>query len=81
MNTRLIPLAAALLAVFSAPAFADHEGESPLKLVGTVVIAGSHPTSLPTQIPTTIEGITRAQKASPARRSKSRSTPAMRKTP
>ena len=61
MNTRLIPLAAALLAVFSAPAFADHEGESPLKLVGTVVIAGRHPTSLPTQIPTTIEGITRAQ--------------------
>ncbi len=61
MNTRLIPLAAALLAVFSAPAFADHEGESPLKMVGTVVIAGNHPTSLPTQIPTTIEGITRTQ--------------------
>jgi len=61
MNTRLIPLAAALLAVFSVPAFADHEGESPLKMVGTVVIAGSHPTSLPTQIPTTIEGVTRAQ--------------------
>jgi len=61
MNTRLIPLAAAVLAVFSAPAYADHEGESPLKLVGTVVIAGNHPTSLPTQIPTTIEGITRAQ--------------------
>lgn len=61
MNTRLVPLTAAVLAVFSAPAFADHEGESPLKLVGTVVIAGNHPTSLPTQIPTTIEGITRAQ--------------------
>ncbi len=61
MNTRLVPLAAALLAVFSAPALAEHEGESPLKLVGTVVIAGSNPTSLPTQIPTTIEGITRAQ--------------------
>jgi len=61
MNTRLIPLAVALLAIFPAPAFADHEGESPLKLVGTVVIAGNHPTSLPTQIPTTIEGITRAQ--------------------
>ncbi|WP_028102666.1 TonB-dependent receptor [Pseudoduganella violaceinigra] len=61
MNTRLIPLAAVLLAIVPAPAFADHEGESPLKLVGTVVIAGNHPTSLPTQIPTTIEGITRAQ--------------------
>lgn len=61
MNTRLIPVAAALLAVFSAPALADHETESPLKLVGTVVIAGSNPTSLPTQIPTTIEGITRLQ--------------------
>ncbi|WP_342118345.1 TonB-dependent receptor [Pseudoduganella sp. OTU4001] len=61
MNTRPIPLAAALLAVFSTPALADHEGESPLKLVGTVVIAGSNPTSLPTQIPTTIEGITRKQ--------------------
>lgn len=61
MNTRLIPLAAALLAVFASPAMADHEGESPLKLVGTVVIAGTNPTSLPTQIPTTIEGITRKQ--------------------
>ena len=61
MNTRLVPLAAALLAVFSSPALADHEGESPLKLVGTVIIAGVHPTSLPTQIPTTIEGITRLQ--------------------
>lgn len=62
MKTRLIPLAAALLAVFSTPSQgADHETESPLKLVGTVVIAGSNPTSLPTQIPTTIEGITRLQ--------------------
>ncbi|MGW8394917.1 TonB-dependent receptor [Pseudoduganella sp. HUAS MS19] len=61
MNTRLIPLAAAVLAVFSTPALADHVGESPLKLVGTVVIAGTNPTSLPTQIPTTIEGITRAR--------------------
>jgi iron complex outermembrane receptor protein len=61
MNTRLIPLAAVLPALFATPAFADHEGESPLKLVGTVVIAGSNPTSLPTQIPTTIEGISRAR--------------------
>ena len=61
MDIRPIPLAAALLAAFSAPALADHEGESPLKLIGTVVIAGVNPTSLPTQIPTTIEGITRAQ--------------------
>jgi iron complex outermembrane receptor protein len=64
MHTRLTPLAAALLAAqlsaIPTAARAEHE-DSPLKMVGTVVIAGINPTSLPTQIPTTIEGITRAQ--------------------
>ena len=62
MNTRLMPLAAALLAVFSNQSLAaDGDTDAPFKLVGTVVIAASHPTSLPTQIPTTIEGIGRTQ--------------------
>jgi iron complex outermembrane receptor protein len=35
--------------------------EEPVKTLGTVTVIGSRPTSLPTQIPTTIEGITGAQ--------------------
>ncbi|MGO4378939.1 TonB-dependent receptor [Pseudoduganella sp. RAF19] len=64
MQFRLIPLAAALLAAFTHNVRAD-EGEgtsgAPLKILGTVTITGVNPTSLPTQIPTTIEGITREQ--------------------
>src|SRR5690242_13351844 len=33
----------------------------PVKTLGTIVVVGSRPTSLPTQIPTTIEGISGAQ--------------------
>ena len=33
----------------------------PVKTLGTVVVVGSRPTSLPTQIPTTIEGISAAE--------------------
>jgi len=35
--------------------------DGPVKQLGTVTITGSRPTSLPTQIPTTIEGITKAE--------------------
>ena len=34
---------------------------APVKSLGVVTVTGGQPTSLPTQIPTTIEGVTRAQ--------------------
>lgn len=37
------------------------ENTAPTKSLGTVTVNSGQPTSLPTQIPTTIEGITRAQ--------------------
>ena len=37
------------------------EPSAPVRTLGTVTITGGQPTSLPTQIPTTIEGITREQ--------------------
>lgn len=43
-----------------APAALAQEPEGPVRQLGTVTITGNRPTSLPTQIPTTIEGITRA---------------------
>jgi iron complex outermembrane receptor protein len=52
MHTQYKPLAAMLAAIgFACPAYADH----------VVTINAGRPTSLPTQIPTTIEGITGAQ--------------------
>lgn len=52
MTFQYKPLAAMLAAMgFACPAHADH----------VVTISGGRPTSLPTQIPTTIEGITGAQ--------------------
>ena len=56
-NTRLAQAAGLLLAALPACALADH---APKKL-DTVVISGGRLTSLPTQIPTTIEGITGEQ--------------------
>ena len=46
------------LSLAVAPAWADH---LPAKTLDTVTINGGRPTSLPTQIPTTIEGITGEQ--------------------
>jgi iron complex outermembrane receptor protein len=54
---RRLHAAGLLLAALPACALADH---APKKL-DTVVISGGRPTSLPTQIPTTIEGITGEQ--------------------
>ena len=34
--------------------------KAPVKSLGVVTVLGSRPSSLPTQIPTTIEGVTRA---------------------
>ena len=44
-----------------APAAFAQDQDGPIKQLGTVTITGSRPTSLPTQIPTTIEGITKAE--------------------
>jgi len=52
MNTLRTPLALALLAAFTQLASAQ---DAPLRQIGTVIIEGSRPTSLPTQIPTTFE--------------------------
>lgn len=53
-------LAFTLLAAVSHAALAQAQ-DGPVKQLGTVTITGLRPTSLPTQIPTTIEGITRAE--------------------
>lgn len=53
-------LALTLLAAASHAALAQAP-DGPVKQLGTVTITGARPTSLPTQIPTTIEGITRAE--------------------
>lgn len=48
------------LALSSAPGGAARAEDGPLQ-ISTVVVSGGRPTSLPTEIPTTIEGITGAQ--------------------
>jgi iron complex outermembrane recepter protein len=45
----------------AAPALAQATDGAPVKELGVVTITGGQPTSLPTQIPTTIEGVTREQ--------------------
>jgi iron complex outermembrane receptor protein len=42
-------------------AAATPEAATPVRNLGTVVVTGSNPTSLPTQIPTTIEGVSREE--------------------
>lgn len=54
---KVLPLVLALAAI-PAPAYADHGTP---KTLDTVIINGGRPTSLPTRIPTTIEGITARQ--------------------
>ncbi|OWW21352.1 TonB-dependent receptor [Noviherbaspirillum denitrificans] len=61
MIPRCKPLYAALLGALSAGAFAQQSHEAPVKTLGTVTVIGGQPTSLPTQIPTTIEGVTGKQ--------------------
>jgi iron complex outermembrane recepter protein len=58
---RLSALSWALLAACLSPATAQTPDDAPLKSLGTVTVISGRPTSLPTQIPTTIEGITREQ--------------------
>ena len=49
------------LAAYLSPAAAQTPGEPPLKSLGSVTVTSGRPTSLPAQVPTTIEGITREQ--------------------
>ena len=58
MKTTLSPLALALLAAF---ATCVHAEDAPQHVLGTVTVTGNRPTSLPTLIPTTIEGITKEE--------------------
>jgi iron complex outermembrane receptor protein len=51
----------ALTALATAVSSALAQDAAPLKQLGTVVVTGSNPTSLPTQIPTTIEGVSREE--------------------
>ena len=60
MTFKFKPIAALLLAAWSAMAHAQ-EAEAPVKTLGVVTVTGGQPTSLPTQIPTTMESITRGQ--------------------
>ena len=57
MKNRTTPLVAALLAACANAAFAQDDNSR--SALDTVTIRGDRPSSLPTQIPTTIEGITR----------------------
>ena len=53
------PLATSVcIALTLAAAAAAGESDAPIRTLGTVTVTGTRPTSLPTQIPTTIEGIT-----------------------
>jgi iron complex outermembrane receptor protein len=64
MNTIRTTLALSALATAVSSAFAEDATPavaSPVRNLGTVVVTGSNPTSLPTQIPTTIEGIGREE--------------------
>ncbi len=61
MDFNYKPVTAVLLAAMSAGAFAQQVPEGPIKSLGTVTVYGGRPTSLPTQIPTTIEGLTGKQ--------------------
>jgi iron complex outermembrane receptor protein len=56
---RMAPLAAALCA--APPLSAHDEVPQPVHSAGVVVITGAQPSSLPTRIPTTIEGLTAEQ--------------------
>ena len=69
MKIKLKPLFAAMIALHASHTFAQAatpetqvtQADTPVKKLGVVVVSGNQPTSLPTQIPTTTEGITRQQ--------------------
>ena len=55
------PGAAEAAAVAPAADTASEAASAPVRELGMVTVSGGRPTSLPTQIPTTIEGVTREQ--------------------
>jgi len=62
MNKNRIAVAVAMAFPLACVAqTAPAESDAPVKSLGTVTIHSGRPTSLPTQIPTTIEGVTRGQ--------------------
>lgn len=61
MKLPVTSITASLLAALSAGAFAQQASDAPVKTLGTVTVTGGQPTSLPSQIPTTMEGITGKQ--------------------
>ncbi len=67
MNKNRIAMAVAIAFPLALPAIAlaqsntPMETGAPVKSLGVVTVTGGAPTSLPTQIPTTIEGVTREQ--------------------
>ena len=61
MKFKYEPLAAMLMAAWSAGVYSQQVNDAPVKTLGVVTVTGGQPTSLPTQIPTTMEGITREQ--------------------
>jgi iron complex outermembrane receptor protein len=60
MRLTPVAMAVAMASPFAFQARAQ-TADAPVKELGVVTITGGQPTSLPTQIPTTMEGITRAQ--------------------
>jgi iron complex outermembrane receptor protein len=58
---RLRAAVALAMALPFVPATRAQDADAPLKELGVVTVRGGQPTSLPTQIPTTMEGITREQ--------------------
>ncbi|RYE91278.1 MAG: TonB-dependent receptor, partial [Oxalobacteraceae bacterium] len=61
MNTQFNSIAASLLAALCAGAHAQQAAESPVRELGTVTVTSGQPSSLPSQIPTTMEGVTGRQ--------------------
>ena len=61
MRTCRMALALASAVSLSTQAQQQQPAEAPVKELGVVSVSGGQPTSLPTQIPTTIEGVTREQ--------------------
>ncbi|HKE92686.1 MAG TPA: TonB-dependent receptor plug domain-containing protein, partial [Povalibacter sp.] len=58
MNTRYCAPTVTLVAACALSHAACAEDTEPVRTLGTVTVIGTRPTSLPTQIPTTIEGVT-----------------------
>ena len=56
-----VALSLALAFPYSSHVIAQSADGTPVKSLGVVTVTGGQPTSLPTQIPTTMEGVTRAQ--------------------